>query len=235
MIELYTFAPNFGIRCPGPYALKLETYLALAGFEYNSNYFTDPRKAPKGKVPYIKDGDTIIGDSALVIKYLKEKYPNKTLGKNLSAEQHAQGHLLATAISERDGWVLMHSRWAIPEHHALLADRFFSAIPAFMRGFVVKKVTKDVIASIHAQGMGRHTTAEIYAFGVSDIKAVETTLGNKPFLFGDEPCEYDATAFGMFRNFAAPVFKTPMLDAIQNSKTLTAYLDRVEARAFGNS
>ena len=34
----------------------------------------DPRKAPKGKVPWIDDDGHVLGDSAFIIQYLKQKH-----------------------------------------------------------------------------------------------------------------------------------------------------------------
>lgn len=49
--------------------------MCLANIEYQS--FPDVsnlRKAPKGKLPFITDGELTVPDSELIIAYLQEKY-----------------------------------------------------------------------------------------------------------------------------------------------------------------
>lgn len=232
MIELITFAPAFKVRSPGPFALKLETYLALAGLEYKTTMTTDPRKGPKGKVPYIIDAGKPLGDSALCISYLKDKYGD-TLGQDLTPQQHAIGHALSVMFEERTIWVLIYTRWIIQKNQHVIKDAFFGAIPKLMRGFIFNKVLKGVKANIRGQGMGLHTEGEVFAFGLSDLKAFETCLGDQDYMFGANPSQYDATAYAFLTSFIAKPFVSPMSHYIENSRVLSAYIERVDKKAFG--
>ncbi|MGC3250889.1 glutathione S-transferase family protein, partial [Pseudomonas aeruginosa] len=51
MISLFQFPAAFNVPNASPYCLKLETRLRLAGLEYQVKVVSDPRKAPKGKLP----------------------------------------------------------------------------------------------------------------------------------------------------------------------------------------
>lgn len=46
-------------------------------------------------------------------------------------------------------------------------------------------------------GYGLYTKEELYDLGRRDMKAINTLIGNKKFLFGDKPCEADAMVFGL--------------------------------------
>ncbi|MCF6219912.1 MAG: glutathione S-transferase family protein [Robiginitomaculum sp.] len=232
MIELYKFVPQFGIRDASPFALKLETYLRLAGLDFESIEIMSPVKAPKAKIPYIIDGDQTIADSSLCIGYLKDKYGDK-LGKNLSLKQHAIGHAVKTMLEERTYWVMVNMRWMDEDKHQLMKETWFDAIPALIRGLIFKKIIKDMAKGMYAHGIGRHTDAEIMAFGLDDLAAFEAVLGDKPYLLGDVPSEYDATGYGFLANFMAEQFPSPLSEYIAGSKTLIAYIDRVEKKAFG--
>ena len=85
---------------------------------------------------------------------------------------------------------------------------------------------------MHGHGIGRHTDAEIMNFGLADLAAFENILGDKSYLFGDTPSEYDATGYGFLANIMAKPFPTPMSTFIENSKNLSAYIKRVETKAF---
>ena len=45
------------------------------------------------------------------------------------------------------------------------------------------------------QGYGNHTTEEILQIAKDDLKALETFISNKKYLFGDFPCVEDACVF----------------------------------------
>ena len=73
MITLYTFGPSWGLPDPSPFVMKAEMLLKLAGVPYQ----TDTRgfgKAPKGKLPYLRDGETVVADSTLIRLYLEKQY-----------------------------------------------------------------------------------------------------------------------------------------------------------------
>lgn len=232
MIDFFKFPPAFGMREASPFVLKLEAYLRLAGLDYKTTEVTDPRKAPKGKLPYIIDGGKTIADSSHCIAYLKEKYGDP-LGKGLTAEQHAIGHAVKTMLEERTYWTMVYTRWMIPENQKLVLDTWFGMIPKLIRGFITGKIVKDMRKGMYAHGIGRHSEAEIFAFGVQDMQAFEAVLGDKPYLLGDTPSEYDASGYGFLANIMAKPFPSPVSEYIGSSKALSAYIERVEKKAFG--
>lgn len=233
MIELFKFGPAFGLRETGPFVLKLMTYMKLADIPFKETIQGDPRKAPKKKIPYIIDDGQEIGDSTFIIKHLKSKFGDP-LAEGLSAEQLASGHTLKVMLEERTYWAgMIYPRWVKKDHHKLIANTFFAEIPGFIRMRLFGMVAKGVTKSAYGHGIARHTDAEIYELGLEDIKSVETLLGPKPFMLGDKPAEVDATVFPFLYGMAADVFPTPVQAYIKNSKTLSAYLERMETKVFG--
>ena len=73
-----------------PFCTKLEAYLRMAEIPYEA-IEGDPRKAPKGKIPWIEVDGESIGDSSLIIDHLKRQLGDP-LDARLSDEQHALGH-----------------------------------------------------------------------------------------------------------------------------------------------
>lgn len=232
MIEFFKFPENFGVRDASPFVLKLETYLRLAGLDYKTTLMADPRKAPKGKLPYIIDKGQKIADSSICIEYLKKTYGDP-LSKGLSKEQHAVGHAVKTMLEERTYWVLVQTRWMDPKGQSIVFEAWFGNIPRFIRGFITGKIVKDMTAAMDGHGIGRHTPEEIFEFGLKDLRTFEAVLGDKAFLLGDKPSEYDAAGYGFLANFMAKPFPSPMTKYIAASKTLNAYIDRVDKKAFG--
>ena len=58
MIKLYKFGAMGKVCDPSPFCVKVETYLKMAGIDHEiysgAKYM---RGSPKGKLPYIVDGD----------------------------------------------------------------------------------------------------------------------------------------------------------------------------------
>lgn len=162
MITLYKFGPGFGLKETGPFVLKTLAYMRLAGIEFEEVVQGDPRKAPKKKTPYIKDGDDYIGDSSLIIKHLKVKHGDP-LAEGLSAEQLAIGHAVKTMLEERTYWAgMIHPRWVKTDHHKTIADTFFSEIPGFIRMPLFRSIANGVAKASIGHGIGHHTDAEIF-------------------------------------------------------------------------
>lgn len=235
MIELYKFGPAFGLRETGPFVLKTMAYLRLASIPFSETKETDPRKAPKKKIPFIIDEGEAIGDSTFIIKHLKAKFGDP-LAEGLSAQQLATGHALKVMLEERTYWAgMLYPRWVKTDHHKMLADKLFSEIPSFIRMTIFKMIVKGVVKSAQGHGIARHSEAEIYELGLDDVKAVETLLGKKKFILGPNPAEVDATVFAFLHGMAAEVFPTPIQAYIRESKSLMAYHDRMDALVFSES
>ncbi len=66
MIRLYQFNRTWEIPNLSPFCCKVETYLRMADIAFEIKA-TLPSNAPKGKLPYIEDGDFSLGDSAFII------------------------------------------------------------------------------------------------------------------------------------------------------------------------
>src|SRR5262245_5131245 len=75
-IKLFAVGSGWGIpfRTAAPFPLKLETWLRMTGLRYEIVTENNTGKGPKKKTPWIIDGDRCMGDSELIIAYLKERY-----------------------------------------------------------------------------------------------------------------------------------------------------------------
>ena len=54
--KLAMFKPGFGLRNLSPFCLKIEMLLSSLEINYESIEVMNPRKAPKGKLPYLVVG-----------------------------------------------------------------------------------------------------------------------------------------------------------------------------------
>ena len=68
MITLYAFADAFGVN-PSPFCQKVNIALDLSGLDYTIEVLADPRKAPKGKLPWLLDEGRSIADSEFIHEF----------------------------------------------------------------------------------------------------------------------------------------------------------------------
>jgi glutathione S-transferase len=227
MITLYCFGPRFGLPDPSPFVLKTMTLLRIAGLDYVESQ-EGLRRAPKGKLPYIDDDGTIVADSIFIRFHLERKY-GIDFDAGLSAEQRAQAWAIEKMLEEHAYWAMVYERWMIDANFERGPARFFDGVPALVRPLVKAFIRRRVARSLYLQGFGRHSGREIGELGVRDVEALSTLLGDKPFLFGDEPCGGDATAFAFVAETMAPITDSAMRTAAEGHANLVSYRDRLMA------
>jgi glutathione S-transferase len=233
MITLYQFEPAFGLPNASPFCMKLETYLRMAAlpFEAPPSKLQDLGKAPKGKMPYINDGGTLLADSSLIIEHLKHTYGD-TLDGWLTAQQKATALAFQRLMEENLYWAVVHTRWAEPAGWALTKAAFFDKMPVPLKWLVPTLARRGMRKQLHAHGMGRHSRAEIHAIGMRDITALADFLADKPYFMGDEPCSLDATAYAFLANLVVPPVESPLKQHALKYPQLLAYCERMRGRYF---
>ncbi len=234
MITLYQFDPAFGLPNASPFCLKLETWLRMAGLPYQAPEMrlSALGKAPKGKMPYIVDGDTTIADSAFIIDYLKATYGDPLDGW-LSPLLRAQALAFQRLLEENLYWAVVYTRWCVPEGWQLTRDAFFGKLPLPLRWMVPPLARRGIRQELHGHGMGRHGEAEIYAIGQRDITALADFLGDKAYFLGDAPSTLDATAYAFLANLLWVPVESPLKVHARQFPSLEAYCRRMRDRYFG--
>src|SRR5215813_9979865 len=98
-IRLFQFPRLFSIPNLSPFCSKLETWLRIAGIPYDVVDTPNPRKGPKGKLPFIEDAGLRIGDTSLIVDYLA-KTRGVDLERHLNASQRAIALLVQRTLEE---------------------------------------------------------------------------------------------------------------------------------------
>ncbi|MEP0707735.1 glutathione S-transferase family protein [Parvibaculum sp.] len=227
MIRLCIFPASLkGTPNPSSFCLKLEAALRLAGVPHELSYETDPRKAPKGKLPFIEFEGKRIGDSALILNHLKETL-GVDLDRGLSDAERAQSHMLQRMLDERLYWVIVHNRWIEEANWPTVKALFFGGLPFPLSAIVPRMARKSVRAALTAHGIGRHAAEEIYGFGKQDLAAMAAMLGDKPFFFGDKPTLADVSVFATLVNITGPEMESPLKDAALGHDNLLRHTERM--------
>ncbi len=230
MLKLVTFAPAFGAPSASPFGVKAMCLLKLAGAEFEV-VAGDPRKAPKGKLPMLVDGDKTIPDTEDIRCYLEQKF-NMDFDAGLSPEQRATARAVIRMCDEHLYYVMVGDRWLNDDNWAVVRNTFFGGIPKPMRGMITRKIRQKVRRSLYGQGVGRHAVEERFVRADKDIKAIVTLLGDKPFLFGDTPTSADASAAPVLAAMAGSPTETMLSKRINADAALMAYLQRIREALY---
>ncbi len=232
MIKLYSFGPAFGLPDPSPFVMKVDAWMRMSGipFEHVSGV-GNLRKAPKGKLPFIDDGGKVIADSHLIIDYLRQQY-GSPLDRGLSAEQKAIAVMVGKSLDEHLYWCLVYSRWIRPDTWPRVKKTFFNVVPLPMRALVCWMAQKKVRRSLHLQGFGRHSDEEILAMTTEMLQAMSDLLGDKNYMFGEQPSTLDATAYGFLCEFILSDIDNAFSKRARCFKNLVQYCERIRDKYY---
>ncbi len=231
-IKLFAVGSGWGIpfASAAPFPLKLETWLRMTKIPYEVVIESNPGKGPKKKTPWIVDGDVTMGDSELIIEYLRKKY-----GVDPDAGLSASDRAVATAF---------HRLFEEHYHQAFEHQLFFgkggagrlaegvSVLPAVARPLVKTLFTSALKKQLHARGVSRHGEEMLIEMGKADLDAASVFLGDRPYFLGAEPRTIDACVFGFLGTSIYVDGDNPLFRHAASKENLVAYAERMRARFF---
>ncbi len=232
MLTLYVFGPAWGLPDPSPFVVKTMVHLKMADIAYREDQSGFPR-APKGKLPFIEDGDKLVADSTFIRAHIEKTY-GADLDRNLTGAQRAQSWAIERMLEDHLYWAQVHLRWADDENFEKGPAHFFDAAPAEIRDEIRHKTRRDVLQALHGHGLGRHSDSEITDLATRSLRALSEHLGDKPYLMGEAPRGIDAAALGFLGSILTPYFASPIREAAESLTNLITYRDRMMARYFPN-
>ena len=229
-IKLFQFPRMFGIPNLSPFCCKLETWLRITQIPYEVVDTPDPRKGPKGKLPFIEDGGERIADSSRIIEHLA-----RTRGVDpdagLDDGQQAIALLVQRTLEEHYAFVLAYTHLLRNEGFQHTRTRFDS-VPAIVRPLVSRMVQGQIRSLLWKQGVLRHSDEEIVAAAVRDWRAVLAVRSKGPFFFGDDVSGVDAIVFGTLATTVLTPIESPIRDFLRSQPGCVAYAERMRERFF---
>jgi len=230
VIVLYQIPGAWGASSISPFCIKLETFLKMADLPYEER-FGDPRKSPSKKVPWIDDEGTVVTDSQRCIAHLCRKH-GVDLDARLDARQRTTGHALRRMLEEATYFPMVWLRWGNDEGWAEYRKVMLGFAPKVIGGPILAMIRRTILGQLFAQGTGRHAPESINDFVIADFMAVSEVLGDKPYLFGDEPTTFDATVYGFLASVLAFPVASKARTFLQKQDNLIRYDERVRTRYF---
>ena len=231
MITVYAFEPGLGMPSASPFVTKAMILLKMADQRFGIEILHDLSNAPKGKLPYIHDGDKVIADSDMIRRYLESRC-QVDFDHGLNDAERASGLALTRLAEEHLYWCSMYSHWQVDAHWSMIKQQFFGGLPDDQRDAIADAVREQILRDLQGQGMGRHDYQEVVDFAREDLKVIAAQLGQQPFLFGDEPKSADAAIGPQLLTLAADPISSPLTEAIHEQKELFTYARRVSERFF---
>jgi glutathione S-transferase len=207
MLTLYSYPALFGVTDNNGYGLKVFAFLRLAGVPFRHEHIFDASNAPRGQLPYIVDGDDIVGDSETILGFVTQRY-RVTIDAALNPMQRTTNLLIARMLDDLY-WVMSYSRWqderfwpafraALLREHPSLTDEGLAKAKAFNH------------QRYHYQGIGRFDPDAAMARGVADLGALAALIPSQGYLHGAKPTGIDAAIYGFIANIYFYDIDTPL-------------------------
>jgi glutathione S-transferase len=230
MITLYTFGPAFGLPDPSPFVTKAEVLLKMAGLPYR----TDTKgfsRAPKGKLPYICDGEDIIADSTFIRLHLEKRY-NIDFDEGLSPKERGFAWAVEKMCEDHLYWLLVHARWVDDANFKRGPAKFFDQAPAPVRPFVKWLIRRRIRQAMYGQGTSRYSESERTILSDRTFASLSAILGDKSYIMGDRPCGADATVFAFLLGALCPIFDDVMRTSAESYSNLRDYCARLSRQYY---
>ena len=228
MYRLVTLPPAFGMRNVSPFCVKTELLMTSLGIDFECDPQPDPRKAPKGKMPYLVTVDGVIADSDLIAEYL-DGVTEGAVYAGMTPRQRGIG-LAATRLAEEHlYWLIVESRWGDDAFFPHIVRDFFGFVPGLIRGFASGAARREVLKTIDLQGLGRHSPQEKEGFARRDLQALADLLPETGFLGGEAPRLHDFAVTGILTSILDQQPHTWINAIADEFPSLSGYAERVQA------
>lgn len=230
------------IECQGllsgtsPYAAKLEIWLKMADIPHEVVIVTAMEaveNGPRGLMPYIDLDDERIGDTSLIIERLNELHRDPLNDQRLTERQVSIGDLVKSMCETEMFWITVYGRFADDDcDWRSIAHFNYGEIPEEQLEEVLTAARQFALHRLDGSKLGRYDSEFVIKDLRRCLKALSHTLGDQPFLFGDNPSVYDATLFGAVSQFVHYPYRTSHVGVAREYTNLVDYCDRLRATYF---
>jgi glutathione S-transferase len=230
MLTLYSYPELFGVADNNPFGLKVYAFLKLSGVPFRHQHIFDASKAPRGQLPYLVDGDRVIGDSDAIIRHLISRNA-LTIDQALTSNQR-DTDLLVRRMLDDLYWVMSYSRWKDDRFWPLFRDAILRTHPDVTAGSL-ETAREYNFKRYHYQGIGRYDPDAAYARGIADLQVLANLLPASGFLFGTKPSSIDAAIYGFTANIYFYEISTPLKEFILSKPNVFLHCQSIHAALEG--
>lgn len=230
MLTLLTFPGGFGQPSNSPFCVKAMCLLKMSGREWTPKYLNNPSKMPHGRLPVMRTRDRLIADSSGIQYHLEAE--GARFDNGLSDIQKAQSHALIRMVEENLRCGLVHERWVRDDVWLQFRDAIFTEAPRAVRGLIAGIARRYVRRAMMSHGIAQFTEQDRLDRLGRDLQTIETTLGNKPYLFADHPTAADAATLPVLDMIRTLPCDTGLRQLVRDNVALMGYIERGRARMY---
>jgi glutathione S-transferase len=206
-------------------------YLRAAKIPYEPRFTNNLNSAPKGKLPYITDGDHKLGDSSFIIEYLKEKC-GIDLDSHLSDEQRALTTAYQRLLEDSLMPGIAYFRWVDAEGWPRFRDRVFRGIPWPLSKIIPAMLHRKQKRRLWDQGVGRHSRQEIFSIMRRDLQSISHALSSEQYFWNNQVSTLDCIAFGIVGNLMTEDCVGEFIDMRNEFPKLVKYIQQLKSQYF---
>lgn len=228
--------PSIGdvARSSSPFVGKVDLFCKMAGIDNTAE--TDLGGGPKGKIPYIRHGDNVLGDSTFIIEYLKNTYGERAKALEPKDPKEKAIAIACQRICEDHLYYgLLHYRF-IDQQGFEGTTKFLGGlgfIPKPLQPIAFRVIRKRTRNTLQSQGFGRHSIEDMKSLLSTSLEALSGFLGDQDYILGSEPSEPDAIVFSILDNYLNDPNGTDLSELIRKYPTLVDYVQRIRERFYG--
>jgi glutathione S-transferase len=220
MLTLYSYPGLFGVADNNPYGLKTYAFMRLCGLDFRHEHIMDASQAPRRQLPYMRDGDAVIGDSDAIVARLTARF-GLTIDAALSAAQRDTDVMIRRTLDDLY-WVMSYSRWKDERYWPLFSAALMREHPAVTQA-LVDGAREYNFRRYDYQGIGRYEPEAAFARGIADLRVLSHLLPAQGFLFGETPCSTDAGLYGFVANILFYEIETPLKAFVTGCANLVSH------------
>ncbi|MBW4023261.1 MAG: glutathione S-transferase family protein [Proteobacteria bacterium] len=226
MITLYSYPDLFGVADNNPFGLKVYAFLKLCGLPFRHEHVLDTSKAPRGQLPYLSDGDTVIGDSDAIVSHLISRHA-LPIDAALTPRQQDLGLLVRRMLDDLY-WVMSYSRWKDDQFWPLFRDALLRTHPD-LPPQALEQAREYNFKRYHFQGIGRYEPAAVYDRGIASLRTLAHLIPPAGYMFGEHPTSTDAAIYGFIANIHFYEIDTPLRHFVGSQPNMVRHCETIHA------
>lgn len=234
-IKVFGYGPLDEFTDLSPFVTKVEGVLNLAGVPYEKR-LGNPRKAPRGTLPFVRHGDRTLPESQAILEYLAAE-GIADLDAGLSADERAEATLVRSVCEGDLYYILVDIRWHREEgwrtyRSAVEAMLRAVGVPKLMMPAILRSARRGAVERVKQQGTGKREVAENVAHARALLAGLEHLVARHegPWWFGAQPSSVDAVAHAFVGATLLPHPGNPLRDALEGYPRLRAWYEHAHAR-----
>lgn len=191
VVVLHQFLPGTTVPNTSPFALKLETFLRMAGITYVIDN-QQPQNARTNKCPWITINGKDMADSELIIDFLTKHF-RPSLLEDLSPADKALGRAVQHLLDDHAVMSVFFKTYscdnAVNIAHWVHKDYRTNYTAHW------KHERKWIDDFFYAVGVGRLSERQAMFFLHRDLQALDDILADKSYILSESPSTTDACVF----------------------------------------